>query len=86
MQICALFKAQNSPAAALGVQLEVTQVLGLLGHKKGVPLNVSDRHHAFQTPPGMTCAGGCLWYVATASSGTGCCGFGSLDAQELLPI
>lgn len=74
MQVCALFKAQNYLAAVLGVQLEVTQALGLLGHKKGVPLNVSDRHHVSQTPPDTTSSGGCLWYMATASLGTGCCG------------
>lgn len=86
MQVCALFKAKNYLAAALGVQLEVTQALGLLGRKNGVPPNVSDRHHASRTPPDVTCGRGCLWHMSIASSRTGCCGFGGLDAQELLPI
>lgn len=86
MQVCAFFIAQNYLAAVLDVQLEVTPVLGLLGDKKGVPLNVSVRHHVSQTPPDMTCGGGCLWYIAIASSRTGCCELGGLDAQELLPI
>lgn len=67
--------------------MEVTQALSnlwLLGHNKG--LNVSDRHCMSQTQPDVTCGGGCLWYMATEFLETGCCGFGGLDAQELLLI
>lgn len=44
MQLYALFKAQNYLAAVLAVQREVMLILGLLDHKEGVPLNVSDRY------------------------------------------
>lgn len=44
MQLYALFKAQNYLAAVLSVQREVMHILGLLDHKEGAPLNVSDRY------------------------------------------
>lgn len=44
MQLYDLFKAQNYLAAVLAIRWEITHMLGLLGHKKGVPVNVSDRY------------------------------------------
>lgn len=53
MQLYDLFKAQYYLSAVLAVQWVIMHMLGLLGSKKGLPLNVSESVRPHLTGPVM---------------------------------